>query len=138
MTLGPAAPWSSSHLRLEVPAHPDFVASVRALARSAAVLADLALEDAQEIQMAVAEAATLLLPLASADAGQHPALCADLTVEPGSLAISLSIASDSGSSIDTDGLAWVMLSALDPGVRVTEEDGCVTIGLRRFTRTTTS
>lgn len=137
MTLGPAAPWPSPHLLLEVPAHRDFVASIRALARSAAVLGDLALEDAQEIQAAVDEAATLLLPLAPADAGQ-PLLRADLTVEPGSLAVSLSIAAEPGSSIDTDGLAWVMLSALDPGVLVSAEDGRVTIDIRRFSRSTTS
>lgn len=121
-------PWPASATTLAVPAHPDFVASVRALVRSTAVLADLAFEDVEELQIAVNEAAALLLPIASPT---DPTLTARLDVAPGRLQVRLAVTADAGTGVDRDSLAWLMLSTLAPGLDVDEEDGVHAIELAR-------
>jgi len=102
-----------------VPAHPDFVASVRAVVRSTAVVADLAMEDVEELQIAVNEAAALLLPLAGSTRGSG--LSARLEVEPGRLCVRLWITgAQPGAAVDRGSLAWMMLSTLDPELQVVE------------------
>jgi len=105
---------------MTVPAHPDFVASIRAMTRSMAVLADLALEDAEALQMAVDEAAILLLPVI--DRHVEETLTAAFEVVDGRVRVALSGRSAAGQDVDRAGLPWMMLSALDAGVDV-QRDG---------------
>jgi len=107
--------WPSSSATVTVPAHPDFVASIRAMTRAMAVLADLALEDAEALQMAVDEAAILLLPVIDPE---EQALRAAFDVVAGSVHVVLSGRASEGSAIDRTGLPWMMLSAIDVGVDV--------------------
>lgn len=107
--------WPSSRTTVTVPAHPDFVASIRAMTRSMAVLADLALEDAETLQMAVDEAAILLLPIIEPAADT---LNAAFEVEEDCVRVALSGRVADGSDVDRTGLPWMMLSAIDVGVDV--------------------
>lgn len=128
-TIPETAAWPADTLTLGVPAHPDFVASIRSVVRSAAVTVDLAFEDVEELQIAVNEAAALLLPLADRKRGSL--LHAKLQVAPGLLCVRLWVAGRLGASIDRTSLAWMMLTALDPELMVVEEDGQPTIEISR-------
>jgi serine/threonine-protein kinase RsbW len=128
----PAVPWPSSGMTLEVPAHQDFVAAIRAMTRSAAVLSDLAIEDVQELQMAVDEAATLLLPLVDPGAGHG--LRVHLEVAPAELGITIGACCRAGSAVDQTGLAWIMLSALVPEVEVARDGADIAIAIHRVSR----
>lgn len=121
-------PWPSSFTAMTVPAHRDFVASIRALARSSAVLADLSLDDVEELQIAVDEAATLLLPLVDPEAKW---LTARFDIEPSRLLTSLSLHCRLGERVDRSGLAWLMLTAIDPDLIVTEDGPVVTMTITR-------
>lgn len=124
--------WPSSSASVEVPAHPDFVASVRAMTRAMAVLGDMTLDDLEELQMAVDEAAILLLPLVHGD-GRHY-LRADYEIEDGGLRVTLSVPCREGESVDREGLPWMMLVALDPDVAVTSQSHETSIGIHRLPR----
>ena len=110
------APWPPSRTSVRVPAHPDFVAAIRAMTRAAAVRADVALDDVEELQMALDEAAILLLPLV--DEGADASLHAEFDVEPGCVSAVLSATCRPGSTVDRTGLPWAMLSAIDPDADV--------------------
>lgn len=119
-------PWPSNSTAITVPAHRDFVASIRAVVRSAAVLADLSLDDVEELQIGVDEAAALLIPLAE---GRW--LRARFEIDPGQVAIMLDLNARRDARVDRSGLAWMMLTAVDPDVAVTEDGSVVTITIVR-------
>lgn len=119
----------SSNVLIQVPAVPEFVASIRAVTRSACALADLAADDVEELQIAVDEAATLLLPLVDPDgAGQ---LETRFVVGPGDIGVTLSVEASRGGEVDRAGMAWIMLTGLDPSVHVRTEGRELSIGIRR-------
>lgn len=121
--------WPSSVATVKVPAHPDFVASIRAMSRAMAVLADLALEDAEELQMAVDEAAILLLPLI--DEAREQFLEASFEVDEGCVGITLSAPCRAGSEVDRAGLPWLMLTAIDADADVQLHDRDLAIAITR-------
>lgn len=124
--------WPSSNATVTVPAHADFLASVRAMTRAMAALADVALDDVEELQMAVDEAAILLLPLV--DESGERSLTAEFEVEDSCVQVALSAACRPDAAVDRLGLPWVMLSAIDPGVQVSERGAgelAITITRRR-------
>lgn len=121
--------WPSSSATVKVPAHPDFVASVRAMTRAMAVLADLALEDAEELQMAVDEAAILLLPLRDEQA--DPYLTVSFAVEDGCVCIVLSAPCRPDAEVDRTGLPWAMLSAIDTEAAVRRSGAELAISVTR-------
>jgi serine/threonine-protein kinase RsbW len=120
--------WPGNYTAVTVPAHRDFVASIRALTRSSAALADLTLDDVEELQIAVDEAATLLLPLVDPAARW---LRARFDIAPGRLLTNLSLDCRPGYRLDRSSLAWVMLTAVDPGVAIVEDGSHVTITIER-------
>ena len=122
------ASWGAAPIEISVPAHPDFVAAIRAAARTAAVLSDLAVDDVEEVQLAVDEAATLLLPLVG---GAGELLRASFEVTDRLLRVALSAPSRPGVEPDTSGLPWIMLTGLDPTVEIVRDGPVVTIVLRR-------
>ena len=122
-------PWPSARTHVQVPAHPDFVASVRAMTRSMAILADVSFDDVEELQMAVDEAAILLLPLV--DEAGEATLSADFEVGSGCVAVVVSVAGRPGVTVDRTGLPWVMLSAIDPEAEVRSDDGVLAIAISR-------
>jgi hypothetical protein len=124
-----SASWPAARTTLCVPAHPDFVASIRAMTRAMAVLADVALEDVEELQMAVDEAAILLLPLV--DEAADRCFNADFEVEPGRLRVVLSATCRPGSSVDRTGLSWAMLSAIDADAEVQAQGDELVVAVSR-------
>jgi len=121
--------WDVATIKIEVPALPDFVAPLRSATRSASALADLAVDDIEELQIAVDEAATLLLPLV--DPRGPRMLEARFQIGDGEVQISLAVYAVAGADVDRTGMAWIMLSALDPSVDVRSESDCVTIVITR-------
>lgn len=116
---------------IQVPAVPEFVATIRAVTRSTCALADLAADDVEELQIAVDEAATLLLPLV--DRGGHGRLETRFTIGDTSLGVTLSVECVPGSVVDRSGMAWIMLTGLDPDVaiRTVGPETSITIERRR-------
>jgi hypothetical protein len=123
-----STPWPTSRTSLQVPAHPDFFAPIRAMARAMAALADVSLEDAEDLQMAVDEAAILLLPLVDSVA---PMLSVDFELEPGLVCLFLAADCRPGAEVDRSGLPWAMLAALDPEAAVQSQGDRVTIAVSR-------
>lgn len=119
----------SGSVTLSVPAHRDFVAGIRALTRSTAMLCDLTVDDVEDLQIAVDEAATLLLPLV--DERGDKQLRADFEVGPGHLRITLVVQRHADTMPDRKGLAWAMLSALDADVSVNADGSDVAIAMSR-------
>ena len=122
----------SETVLIEIPARPEFVATVRAATRSASALADLPVSDVEELQIAVDEAATLLLPLV--DPAGPARLDARFTVGDGELGVTLSAECLPDSDVDRAGMAWLMLTGLDPEVEVhaAERVVSITIGRQRL------
>jgi serine/threonine-protein kinase RsbW len=115
---------------IQVPGSPEYVSTIRAVTRSVCALADLAADDVEELQIAVDEAATLLLPLI--DAAGHGRLEARFTVESGHLGVTLCVqTASSGADVDRSGMAWIMLTGLDPDVRVDRDGSDLSITIRR-------
>jgi len=121
--------WPSRTVELTVPAHEDFVAAVRAQTRSMAVLTSLGVDDVEELQMAIGEAATLLLPVVDL---ATPFFRIEFDLLPDGMRIALRARVRPGAAIDREGLAWMLLTALDPHVEVTGSDEtCIVISRTR-------
>lgn len=114
---------------VQVPAAPDYVASIRAVTRSACALADLAVDDVEELQIAVDEAATLLIPLV--DPAGPDRLETRFAIGPGSLGVTLAVQTAPDVDVDRSGMAWIMLTGLDPDVRVDRDGRQLSITIRR-------
>ncbi|MGN6161365.1 MAG: hypothetical protein ACTHOG_06615 [Marmoricola sp.] len=114
-------------VELAVPPSPEFFATIRAVARTASALADLNVIDIEELQIAVSEAATLLLPIAT----DGSSLEISVDVEPGHVRIDLAAVCKDGAEVDTSGLAWMMLTGLDPDVRVSRDGATTSIAIER-------
>ena len=123
------ADWGSETIEIDVPAHPDFVATIRSVTRSAAALADLTVSDVEELQIAVDEAAVLLLPLV--DSTVTRSLHARVGIAPAKVGVELSTVCRPREEVDTTGMAWIMLTGLDPDVRLTREGDTVSIAMER-------
>jgi serine/threonine-protein kinase RsbW len=99
------------------------------MTRAAAALADLAVDDVEDLQMAIDEAATVLLPLVAPDGDRR--LRATFEVGTSGLSIELRARCRAGERVDRSGLAWMMLTALDAEVDVVESDDEVAIAVGR-------
>lgn len=121
--------WPSSEIRVSVPAHPDLVTAIRAMTRSAAALSDLDADDVEDLQIAVAEAAALLLPLVDPAGDRN--LSATFRIEPARLGVTVSALCTPGAAVDRGALAWLMLTALDDQATVDEDAGALSITIGR-------
>lgn len=114
---------------IRVPAAAEYVASIRAVTRSVCALADLPVDAVEELQIAVDEAATLLLPLV--DPSGHGDLASEFTVRAADLSVSLSVETAPDLDVDRSGMAWIMLTGLDPDVRVHRDGSTLSITIGR-------
>jgi serine/threonine-protein kinase RsbW len=124
---GAAAPGSRVTLRL--PAHRDFVSGIRALTRSMGVLCDLTVDDIEDLQMAVDEAVTVLLPLVNHEVDEL--ITVDFVVDRPTLHISIAITRQPEAMPDRTGLAWAMLTALDADLDVRADGPTLALHLSR-------
>jgi hypothetical protein len=123
-----AEEWSSATVDLTVPAHEDFVSAIRVQARWVALRTDLGLDDVDDLQMAIGEAATLLLAVVDPSEARFRVTFA---ISPTTLHVVVCVRSRPGAEIDRAGLAWLLLTALDPDVVVASDDGETAIRLTR-------
>jgi anti-sigma regulatory factor (Ser/Thr protein kinase) len=105
---------------LSLPADPSSVSVVRAVVASVASKLDLSYDSVDDLRIAAAEAAALLLSPAAAEAR----LCVDL--EPGDAGLRLTIwveGSPTPDLSDREGLAWRVIEGLADEAVVRERDG---------------
>lgn len=108
---------------MQVPAHVEFISTLRLTAASLAAHCELTVDDIEDLRLAVDEACALLLPIAPAES----TLNARFELAPNCLVVATSVPSVNGTGPDRDGLAWAVLSALASGVEVSSSEGAVTI-----------
>ena len=119
-------------VEVSVPAHPALVATIRSVARAASVLAELPLGDIEELQIAVDEAAILLLPLVRTK-GAEARLEARFEIGSGRVRVAVTAPCRDGAAVDTAGMAWMVLSSLDPGASASRDERVTTITFQRGT-----
>lgn len=88
-----------------IPANPAFVGLLRSACAHVAAIADLTLEEIEDLRIAVSEAVTLLIP-------HCDQISCDLTPGDHEVIAEVSAVTDSSLSIDRDDFSWVLLSAL--------------------------
>ena len=120
-------------VEITVPAHPALVATIRSVARAAALLADLPFGDIEELQIAVDEAAILLLPLVTTKIAE-PRLTARFEIGAGRVQVAIEAPCREGARVDIAGMAWMVLTGLDPTVTAFRDENRMTLAFERRTR----
>jgi serine/threonine-protein kinase RsbW len=126
-----AADWADldqGEVSARVPATHEFVGPMRGLSVVAAAQCGLTVDEIDDLQMAVDEACSLLLPHAG---GTNPWLRTRLRLSEGEVAavVSVPIAPDSRAELDRFGLSWTVLSALADEVQTGIHEQAMTIRL---------
>jgi serine/threonine-protein kinase RsbW len=113
---------------VRVPASRRFVAPVRGLTVALAAQCGLTVDEIEDLQMAVDEACSLLLPHAG---GPNPWLQAKFRLLDGELAVEAGVPVESSSPnrLDRDGLSWTVLTALADRLEISDEGQTLTICL---------
>lgn len=110
---------------LSVPAQSAYVSVLRTTAAGLAARLDFTVDDIEDLRIAVGEASALLLPHAVPGA----ALAASFALEPGRLALALSVEARDALVVDTDSFAWQVLSTLATSCDVSTEGSTTTVTL---------
>lgn len=118
-TPGPAV------VTLSVPAQSAYVSVLRTTAAGLAARLDFTIDDIEDLRIAVGEASALLLPNAVVGA----ALAASFSLEPGRLALALSVEAHDALEVDTDSFAWQVLSTLATSCDVSSKGSTTTVRL---------
>lgn len=117
---------------MRVPAHVDYVSTLRVTSASLAARCDLTVDEIEDLRLAVDEACALLLRATN----HGTAIDARFELTPGCLAVEVSAPnSHDAAAPDRGGLAWAVLSALATSVDVHTRDGAlvITVTKRRET-----
>jgi len=110
----------------QVPARKEFVAAMRSLATSVGATHELTVDAIEDLQIAVDEACTLVLPIATGSP-----LEVRFQLVPGHLAVSVSVPAANHSAIDTDSLAWTVLAAVTAELDTSVAGNCATISFTK-------
>lgn len=113
-------------IRVSAPARGTYVPALRNLAIVVATQCDFGVDTIEDLQMAVDEACTLLLPHTPADGLFE----ASFAIGSEDLTVVVSVAHSGDGSVRRDGLSWVVLSALTADLDVTHEDARLSISFR--------
>jgi serine/threonine-protein kinase RsbW len=116
---------------LRLPAEGAYLAVLRTAAAGLASRLDFTLDDIEDLRIAVDEACAMLLSRAAADA----TLECSFELMPGELDISVSLPTSDGALPSRDTFAWTVLTALAGEVDATEENGVVTITMKKRSST---
>ena len=111
----------------QVPARKEFVGAMRSLATSVGAAHDLTVDAIEDLQIAVDEACTLVLPVATGSP-----LEVQFRLGEGQLTVIVSVPAANDAEIDTDSLAWTVLSAVTAELGSDVAGNCATI---TFTKT---
>ena len=105
---------------LSLPADPGSISVVRAVVASVASKLDLSYDSVDDLRIAVAEAAAMLLSPGAAGAR----LCVDLDPGDAGLRLTIWVEGSPGPDLsDRDGLAWRVMEGLTDEAVVRERDG---------------
>lgn len=88
-----------------IPSNPAYVGLLRSACAHIAAIADLTLEQIEDLRIALSEAVTLLIP-------HCDFLTCSLSPSRHEVVVTVSATTDESLSIDRDDLSWVLLSAL--------------------------
>lgn len=94
-----------SAVTVTIPANPAFVALLRSTCAHIAAIADLTLEETEDLRIAVSEAVTLLIPHCD------EITCA-LTPVPHQVQVLCMASTDGALAIDREDFSWMLLSSL--------------------------
>ncbi len=130
MTTTDVADLTQDVVRLDVPAHPAYVAVVRTAAAGLAARADLTLDRIEDLRIAVGEACALVLP--EADEGSR--LCGEFFLSPQQLTVTVSVTGSDIGAPDYDSFAWQVLDTMAQDASAGSEGGRFRV---RFTVTST-
>jgi serine/threonine-protein kinase RsbW len=122
---------------VRVPALRRFVAPVRGMTVALAAQCGLTVDEIEDLQMAVDEACSLLLPHAGES---NPWLQADYRLSDGELAVEVGVPVSAGSQsrLDRDGLSWTVLTALADRLEISDEGQTLKICLIKRRRASQS
>lgn len=110
-------------VRLDIPADPAYVGLLRSACSHVAAVADLTIEEIEDLRIAVSEAVTMLIPHATE-------ISCLFTPSQFRVAVECSAQTTSGITIDQDDLGWVILSSL-VSVEPSQTDSRVSIHLAK-------
>jgi anti-sigma regulatory factor (Ser/Thr protein kinase) len=106
-------------VNLSVPADPGSISVVRAVVASVASKLDLPYDAVDDLRIAAAEAAALLL----ADGAEGARLCVDLDPGGAGLRLTIWVEGSTADLTDREGLAWRVIEGLSDEASVRERDG---------------
>lgn len=112
-------------VEIRMPADKGYVAALRSLSTALAAKCDLTVDEIEDLQIAVDEAAALVLPHARPDGW----LLACFALHEGSLDVVVSVPAPQHAEPDRTGFSWTVLTALADRLDVTSADGQLAIGL---------
>jgi anti-sigma regulatory factor (Ser/Thr protein kinase) len=106
-------------VNLSVPADPGSISVVRAVVASVASKLDLPYDAVDDLRIAAAEAAALLL----SDGAEGARLCVDLDPGEAGLRLTIWVEGSTTDLTDREGLAWRVIEGLSDESSVRERDG---------------
>jgi hypothetical protein len=106
-------------VNLSVPADPGSISVVRAVVASVASKLDLPYDAVDDLRIAAAEAAALLL----SDGAVGARLCVDLDPGEAGLRLTIWVEGSTADLTDREGLAWRVIEGLSDEASVRERDG---------------
>ncbi len=109
---------AKADVSLRVPADSAYVSVLRTMTAGLAARLDFTVDDIEDLRIAVGEACALVLP----EAVDGSDLEAEFRLMPGTLMVSVSVATDGQRSADEDSFAWQVLTTLT-GTASTASDG---------------
>jgi serine/threonine-protein kinase RsbW len=115
-------------VEVRMPADRRFVAALRSLTSSLAAQCDLTVDEIEDLQIAVDEAAALLLPHAAQPDGW---LAARFGLTVGCLDVVTSVPAPPQAMPDRTGFSWTVLSALADRLEVITAEGVLAIGITK-------
>ena len=110
---------------LRLPATSAYLSVLRTATASLASRLDFTLDDIEDLRIAVDEACALVLPHALEGASLE---CV-FNLGPGSLAVSVTVPTDTPPRLSEDSFAWTVLTALAGEVHSTAANGELTLSL---------
>ncbi len=124
----------TSDAELRVPADATFVAVLRSLAAALAARCDLALDEIEDLRLAVDEACALLLP----HAGPDTSMTTRFALHTDHLELSISVPAEPDAAPDRGGFGWTVLCALADEVQVASSGQELVIAVTKRRASTTT
>jgi serine/threonine-protein kinase RsbW len=112
-------------VELRLPADGAYASVLRTTTAGLAARMDFTIEDIEDLRMAVAEAAAMVLEVADDDSD----LISGFTLAPGEMTVSVSVSAASPVEPDYDSFAWQVLTTLATSAKVEAAGGRFTVSM---------